>query len=213
MAVPVEGEPIAIARATGKRAKIISERLGDPQDLPGVDDTRRQIARDLTPVVRRYLEEVRAQAEREMHPLELARRTIVQRQREERSALRTHQSQRTTGETKERAARLRRGFLGLWDRLTGRHSQTLERNAQEAKSAARRDQLERKQLVEKQNSERQRLQVKIRAMRKRHRDLEAAIYQEIATLEKQSIKPLREVFSAQRPRPNRRREQGPSFEP
>lgn len=213
VAIPVEGEPIAIARATGKRAKIISERLGDPQDLPGVDDTRRQIARDLTPVVRRYLEEVRAQAEREMHPLELARRTIVQRQREERSALRTHQSQRTKGETKERAARLRRGFLGLWDRLTGRHSQTLERNAQEAKSAARRDQLERKQLVEKQNSERQRLQVKIRAMRKRHRDLEAAIYQEIATLEKQSIKPLREVFSAQRPRPNRRREQGPSFEP
>jgi hypothetical protein len=213
VAVPVEGEPIAVARATGQRAKIVAERLGDPQGLLGVDDTRRQIARDLAPVVRRYLEEARMQAEREMRPLELARRKIVQRQREERSTLRIHQRERTTGEAKERVARLRRGLLGLWDRLTGRHSQTLERNAQETKSAARRDQLERKQLVEKQNSERQRLQVKVRAMRERHRDLEAVIYQEIATFEKQSNQPMRAAFNAQSPRPSRRREHGPSFEP
>ena len=138
---------------------------------------------------------------------------IVQRQREERSALRNRQCERTKSEAIERAARLRRGFLGLWDRLTGRHTQTLQRNAQEAQSAAQRDRGERKELIERQNSERRRLQVQIRAMRERHRDLEAAIYREIAKFEKQGIKPMREAFNAQNPRPNRRREQGPSFEP
>lgn len=213
VAIPVEGEPLSIARAISQRTKVVAERLGDPQDLASVDETKQQIARELTPVMRRYLDDAKAQAEREKRPLELARMKIVQRQREERSALRNRQCERTKSEAIERAARLRRGFLGLWDRLTGRHTQTLQRNAQEAQSAAQRDRGERKELIERQNSERRRLQVQIRAMRERHRDLEAAIYREIAKFEKQGIKPMREAFNAQNPRPNRRREQGPSFEP
>lgn len=213
VAIPIEGEPVAIARATGQRAKVIAERLGDPQDLPSLEDTKRQIARDLTPVVRGYLEEAKTQARREAHPLHAARRKLVERHRAARHELKARQMERGKLEAQERAARLRRGLLGLWDRLTGRHTQTLERNAQEAETAKRRDQAERKQVMEGQLSERQRLQVKIRAMRVKHHELETAIHREICDLEKRGAEPLREAFNRHSAKPTRHHAQGPTFEP
>jgi hypothetical protein len=212
VAIPVEGEPLAIARSTGQRAKLIAERLGDPQDLPSVEDTKRQIARDLTPVVRGYLEEARAQARREARPLNAARRKLVERHRANREALKARQKERSKLEAQERASRLRRGVLGLWDRLTGRHNQSLERNAQEAEAAKRRDQAERKQVMQGQLSERQRLQVKIRAMREKHRELESAIHREICDLEKRGAEPLREAFNRHSAKPTRLHVQGPTLE-
>lgn len=213
VAIPVEGEPVAIARATGQRAKVIAERLGDPQELPSVEDTRRKIARDLTPVVRSYLEEAKTQVRREMRPLDAARRRLVERHRTARAALTVRQLERSKIEAQERAARLRRGILGLWDRLTGRHTQTLERNAQEAEAAKRRDHAERKQVMESQLSERQRLQMKIRAMREKHRELENAIHREVCDLEKRGAAPLREAFNRHSAKPTRHRAQGPTLEP
>ena len=213
VAIPVEGEPLAIARSTGQRAKLIAERLGDPQDLPSVEDTKRQIARDLTPVVRGYLEEARAQARREARPLNAARRKLVERHRANREALKARQEERSKLEAQERASRLRRGVLGLWDRLTGRHNQILVRNAQEAEAAKRRDEAERKQVMQGQLSERQRLQVKIRAMREKHRELENAIHLEICGLEKRGAEPLRETFNRHSAKLTRHHVQGPTLEP
>ena len=213
VAIPVEGEPLAIARSTRQRAKLIEERLGDPQDLLSVEDTKRQIARDLTPLVRGYLEEARAQSRREARPLNAARRKLVERHRANRKALKARQKERSKLEAQERASRLRRGVLGLWDRLTGRHNQSLERNAQEAEAAKRRDQAERKQVMQGQLSERQRLQVKIRAMREKHRELESAIHREICVLEKRGAEPLREAFNRHSAKQKRHHVQGPTLEP
>ncbi|MCR9266256.1 MAG: relaxase/mobilization nuclease domain-containing protein [Alphaproteobacteria bacterium] len=213
VAIPVEGEPLAIARSTRQRAKVIAERLGDPQDLPSVEETRRKIARDLTPVVRGYLEEAKTQARREARPLNAARRKLVERHRAARRELKARQMERGKLEAQERAARLRRGILGLWDRLTGRHIHTLERNAQEAEAAKRRDQAERKQVMESQLSERQRLQVKIRTMRVKHHELESAIHREVCDLEKRGAEPLREAFNRHSAKPTRHHAQSPTFEP
>ena len=213
VAIPVEGEPLAIARSTRQRAKVIAERLGDPQDLPSVEDTKRQIARDLTPVVRGYIEEAKAQSRREARPLNAARRKLVERHRAARQELKARQKERSKLEAQERASRLRRGVLGLWDRLTGRHNQILVRNAQEAEAAKRRDQAERKQVMQGQLSERQRLQVKIRAMREKHRELESAIHREICDLEKRGAEPLREAFNRHSAKPTRHHVQGPTLEP
>ena len=213
VAIPVEGEPLAIARSTRQRAKVIAERLGDPQDLPSVEDTKRQIARDLTPVVRGYLEEAKTQARREARPLNAARLKLVERHRAARHELKARQMARGKLEAQERAARLRRGILGLWDRLTGRHTHTLERNAQETEAAKRRDQAERKHVMESQLSERRRLQVKIRAMRVKHHELESAIHREVCDLEKRGAEPLRETFNRHSANPTRQRTQSPSIEP
>lgn len=213
VAIPVEGEPLAIARSTRQRAKVIAERLGDPQDLPSVEETERQIARDLTPVVRGYLDEAKTLARREARPLNAARRKLVERHRAARRELKARQMERGKLEAQERAARLRRGILGLWDRLTGRHTHTLERNARETEAAKRRDQAERKKVMESQLSERLCLQVKIRAMRVKHHELESAIHREVCDLEKRGIEPLRETFNRHRAKPARHHAQGPTFEP
>lgn len=213
VAIPVEGEPLAIARSTRQRAKVIAKRLGDPQNLPSVEETKRQIARDLTPVVRGYLEEAKTQARREARPLNAARLKLVERHRAARRGLKARQMERGNLEAQERAARLRRGILGLWDRLTGRHTHTLERNARETEAAKRRDQAERKQVMESQLSERQRLQVKIRAMRERHHELEHAIHREICDLENRGAEPLRETFNRHSAKPTRQHAQSPNIEP
>ncbi|MFT6660680.1 MAG: hypothetical protein ACJA0K_000657 [Maricaulis maris] len=213
VAIPVEGEPLAIARSTGLRAKVIAERLGDPQDLLSVEETKRQISRDLTPVARGYLEEAKTQARREARPLNAARRKLVERHRAARHELKARQMERGKLEAQERAARLRRGILGLWDRLTGRHTHTLERNARETEATKRRDQAERKQVMESQLSERQRLQVKIRAMRVKHQELETTIHREICDLEKRGAEPLHEAFNRHSAKPTRHHAQGPTLEP
>ena len=100
-----------------------------------------------------------------------------------------------------------------WDRLTGRHTHTLERNARETEAAKRRDQAERKQVMESQLSERQRLQVKIRAMRERHHELEHAIHREICDLENRGAEPLRETFNRHSAKPTRQHAQSPNIEP
>ncbi|OLF77686.1 hypothetical protein AWH62_03150 [Maricaulis sp. W15] len=213
VAVSTEGEVLSIARYTGQRAKAVNERLGDPAGLPDVEETKARIARDLTPVVRSYLGDAAAQARREMRPLDAARRKMAERHRTVRAKLKANQQERSTYEARIRAGRLRRGLLGLWDRLTGRHTQSLEQNAREANAAAKRDRAERKSVVETQLAERQKLQVKIRAMRERHCTLEDDIRREICELEQRGAEPLRERFNRHSAKAQRHRHQGPTMEP
>ena len=71
-------------------------------------------------------------------------------------------------EAKARTGRLRKGILGLWDRITGQHGRLLRRIEQEALAAESRDVEERQELVDRQLQERQRLQREIGYARRAH---------------------------------------------
>jgi hypothetical protein len=182
VAVSHEGEVLSVSRYVGKKAKDVAERLGDPDDLPSVDAAKAQIAAELTPVVQGYLTELRDKRREEARPLLAAKRRITEHYREQRTKLAAVQSHRREKETEARKARLRRGVLGLWDRLTGKRAKTLARNEAEAQASLKRDRQERDQLKAEQLTQRRTLQSKIITVRDRHQAEELEVRAELSRL-------------------------------
>jgi small-conductance mechanosensitive channel len=71
---------------------------------------------------------------------------------------------RWSNEALERAARFRRGLLGLWDWVTGKRAKIATQNAEEFQAAKWRDEAELERMINQQLAERRKLQVKISAI-------------------------------------------------
>ncbi len=80
-------------------------------------------------------------------PINALKKTLIEKQRAEREALHQQQEARWAADAKLRSARLRKGWSGLWDKVTGQSKQTRARNELEALQAQQRDRLQRDQLV------------------------------------------------------------------
>lgn len=168
VAVSFEGEVISIARATRIKAKDLKSRIGDPDDLRSVEDTRKRIGEDILPRIKSHLDEARSVATAEKEQLEERRAEMAYSHALERTRLDLGQRARAEQEARNRAERFRKGMAGLWDRLTGQHSKLVKQNEMEAIWAMHRDREQRQSVVEAQLKERQALQLEIRAMRERH---------------------------------------------
>lgn len=147
VALDVHGEPHSIAKRVGVKTRAVRERLGDETALPSAADTKREIAKAMQDKMEEFQREVADKEEREKAEAQRKREFLRTRQEQERSALRTRQSTRQQTEDQERQARLRRGLLGFWDRLTGERKRAMELNAQELKAAWQRDKAERENLT------------------------------------------------------------------
>ncbi len=69
-----------------------------------------------------------------------------------------------------RASRVRKGFKGLWDKLTFKYWSIRKANEKEAWQCHVRDREERQELIEIQLDQRQALQAQFDSMRKRHEE-------------------------------------------
>lgn len=165
VAVDFDGEVYAVARWTGHRSKDVVARVADIDPLPSVVETQKHVAE----LVREKIADLSASAREEFaqaaNELEGRRLAMVQRHRQARADLKQHHNQRRMEEMRRRAARLRHGIFGLWDRVTGKHGKVLQQNKDEAKAARQRDEGEKDQLVQKQLTERQELQREIQQSR------------------------------------------------
>lgn len=168
VAVTFEGEVISIARATGIKAKDLKSRLGQPNTLRSVEDTRKRIGEDILPRIKSHIDEARAKADQDKAELDERRQELVQGHLDERAKLDAGQKTRAEHEARQRAERLRTGMKGLWDRLTGQRAKAEKQNEMEALWALRRDQDQRQAVITAQLQERQKLQDEIRAARARH---------------------------------------------
>lgn len=204
VAVSHEGEALSVSRYVGRKAKEVRARLGEPEGLPSVEQAKSQIARDLTPVVQNYLSQLKAQHRDEARPLLAAKKRMTAIHHAQRVKLAKSQTQRLTQESAARKARLRRGVLGLWDRLTGKRCATLARNEQEAKAAQTRDRREREQLKAQQLTQRRSLQTKIIVLRERRQSTELEIRAEISRLADMRTLP-EDGLTAQFNQPKRKR--------
>lgn len=168
VAVTYAGEVLSIPRMIGRKARDVEQRLGAPEQLASVAETRKRIAEQIAPRLKSYIEEARAQARAELGPLE-ARRAALQASHEaERRRMDEGQRARAATETRQRAERMRTGFMGLWDRITGEHARIKKQNEMEAFLAFQRDREQRHRLIAAQMEERQRLQRDIRQARSLH---------------------------------------------
>lgn len=167
VAVDYRGEVYAVARLAGVRTKEVSARLGDPDALPSVKLVQAKIADRMTDRVKSFIHQTELEAGRGRKALEFRRSEMAGRHRQERSAQKQAQELRWTAETNARATQLQRGFSGIWQRITGKHSRIKEQNEREAWKSLLRDRAEQDGLIVDQLDERHALQQEIREQRER----------------------------------------------
>ena len=165
VAVDYRGEIYSLTRMTGASTKEVAARLGDPKKLPSAEEARAALAAQMTEQLQNFIKDAEREAERGLKVLLFRRSEMTGRHRHERQALKEAHEERWLAETKERAARLPRGFSGIWHRITGRYGRIRKQNEQEAWQATLRDRAERESLIVRQLDERRTLQQEIQGQR------------------------------------------------
>ncbi len=168
VAIDWRGEIYAVSKWVGIRTKELSAKLGKPDELPSVSETKRQLAKNFTEKLKRFSEDEISKHNKTSKALETKRQSLVAAHRQARAQLKQSQSTRYKLETKARSARLPIGLKALWFRVTGKYHKIKKQNEAEALDCKLRDRTERQDLIDNQLSERRQLQHEIRLLRHWH---------------------------------------------
>ncbi len=180
VAITVEGEVFAVSRLLDIKSKDVNAKLGNPDNLKSVTETKAFLAKEVTEKLSPVIREAKQIAVKQLRPLYDAREQMKEAHQTERQKLDRGQRQRHEQETKERANRIRKGFMGLWDKLTGEYAKIKKQNEIEAFFALNRDRKQRHDLIQAQLKERQTLQAKIMEVRTRNTKMLLHLYQSAA---------------------------------
>jgi hypothetical protein len=163
------GEAMSLTRYGGLGTRELKARLGEPEHLRTVDQVRGMLIDGLTAAAMSRGRALRDRHRDEFRPLADEHRRMKEAHREQRQAVDRRQAERWQQESQGRAGRLRKGVMGLWDRLSGKRGRIAEQNAREIAASKARARTERHAVVEAQMQERGELQGRIVHMRERHR--------------------------------------------
>ncbi|XOV77451.1 MAG: relaxase/mobilization nuclease domain-containing protein [Aestuariibacter sp.] len=167
------GEVYSLSRSLGIKAKEIKTRLGDHSDLPSVEETHIMIADQYHELHQKFTKELSIKHEFNITPLKGKRSELQKAHSQARATLKTEHNHRANIERQARQSKIRKGFLGLWDFLTGKSSKQRKQNELETKAAMQRDRKEKEALILRQLEERQKLQQQLRELREKHqRDIQ-----------------------------------------
>jgi len=179
--VDMHGEVYSVARWASVKSKDIAIKLGSADDLPSVDAVAGDLRSRVTSQLQSFIAQVKAKQAAEREPLDQRRDALREAHRAERERLAAKQGQRWHKESETRAARLRTGFAGLWDTLTGKAKAQRDQNALEAFEGMKRDQRQRDALVFAQMRDRRALQTEFDALRVRHAQDRRTLAREMMT--------------------------------
>jgi hypothetical protein len=155
VAVDFRGEIYAVAKWVGVKAKEMRAKLGEAERLPTIAEAKATIAAGMTAMLRGHIANAEAASQKKLAALALHKSQLVEKQRKERADLEAAHEKRWAKENAQCAARLNKGFRGIWDRLTGRYGKQARDNEREALEASRRDRREKDALIERHLDERQ----------------------------------------------------------
>lgn len=170
VALDYRGEVYSLSRYAGVKTKELEARLGDRQHLPSVDQVKNRLAKGMTRKLESFIKEAQRDAKQRYAMIDFRRTEMVARHVDERKNLSQMHERRWLAATNERAARLPRGFTGLWRRLTGEYARIKKQNEQELIGAWQRDRAETDALIAGQLDERQMLQQDIKRQRAHAQD-------------------------------------------
>lgn len=170
VAVDHHGEVYSLSRWSGVKTKDIRARIGNPDDLPGVEAAKERMRAALSPKLKGFRQELVQAHRAKIITVKERKFTIAVAHRTDRDKLKAAHELRRETETHARASQFRSGVAGLWDRISGRARTTREHNALAAQQCERRDQSEMHALVSRQLAERQLFQKEVVALRTRQRD-------------------------------------------
>jgi len=176
----VRGEIYSLSRLSGAKVTELKARLGNPRDLPSVDEQKAWLSERMTGQLKATVQEMEEKQRRAGLALEFQRTQLVERHRRARQDLKSEQTARWQHEERLRAARLPRGLKGLWGWITGEVKKIKLQNALDVAKAETRDQAEKQNLITRQISERRALQTRIKALRAAQQKDRAALERDIA---------------------------------
>lgn len=142
VAVDHEGEAYAITRWVGVKTKQVRDCLGEPDNLPSVTDARNKAAQLVATRLKELEQEQERKAQQEKETAAQILKTRQQVQKLDLLRLQMRQKERERRAEKQRQSRIRKGFLGFIDRLTGKRKKMLALNQQEAQQAQQQNQAE-----------------------------------------------------------------------
>ena len=180
VAVTMNGDVYSLSRILPDKTSEIAARLGDPVHLPSVAETQQRIASEIMPRLSGYIAEAKRIARPTMEPLAAKREALKVQHQAERQAFDQKIQARWDNEQRIRASRLRKGFAGAWDVLTGRYFKVRKQNEMEMTFARERDNTQRHTLVQSQLAARQALQDMIKESRRKEAERILSLYRDAA---------------------------------
>lgn len=217
VALNIDGKTFAISKWTGLKAKDVQEKLGSPDELPSVEATKSAIKSKVSDQMRGFIQNAKDRHTQEAKPLSIAKSEMVAVHRNERQKLRVGQKRRWQKEALERNKRLNGGLRGLWDRMSGKRSDTIKLNQREAFEAWKRDKKQRDLIIKEQVKERQKLQRQIEQVRSKHRSERRTMARDIMSILKSKSQMQRAKSQPEKQKQKsavrQRRDRGPSFTP
>ena len=216
VAVDYKGEVYPVSRWVGIKAKDVAKRLGDLSNLPNVKPAHAAAAEIIT----RRLEELREteskSTKERLAKIKAAQRETARRQRQEKQTLLSAQKKRQVKQQAAHEEKLRSGFLGLLDRITGRRKETLTRNEAEAAKSQEINQRQKQKLSQTHNAAMQMLKTTARDEQERHKSVQQELKADAQKLNApvaENAQALKQAYTAKRktaarkriPRPRRQR--------
>ncbi|MEM8579693.1 MAG: hypothetical protein AAGF50_00660 [Pseudomonadota bacterium] len=180
MLVDLKGEIYSLSRTSGAKVKELKARLGDPGNLPSVDQQKGWLAERMSEQLKAHVRELEEKHKKKGLAPEHARTDMIARHRAVRAALKDQQSARWQAEECKRAARLPRGLKGIWSWISGGLKTIRLRNAHEVAQAERRDRAEREALITAQLKERRKLQAMILSRRTKQENELSALHRDLS---------------------------------
>lgn len=190
VAVDLAGKVYSLSRWMDVSTRDLKARLGPHEALPTTEKARAFIAERMTENLKRYVDEVKAEARQKRQPIVQEIRLMTVQHRKDRTDLIYRQEQRQKAETKLRVSRFATGVAGIWERATGEYRKKCAINAAEIKSCRERDRKELHTLVRAQLQERQGLEKTVKFYREEHRIEVFRLRQEIARYIATATEPL-----------------------
>jgi len=166
--VDLYGEVYSLPRKIGLKKADVEARIGAADELRSVDDTKALISDRLTKQFVEYHNDLESQHKRQISSLDSEKRVMRDRHRSARRILEDQQNRRWQREELSRSLRLRSGFKGIWDKLTGSYQRTRARNEEETRKSAHKLEVETHQLITDQLNERRGLQNRFDQLRGQH---------------------------------------------
>lgn len=162
------GEVYSVARMVGIKARQVTAKLGNSDELPSVDETKAKLTKNFTEKLKEYSGDIAMQHALETAEFNKRKKALTFLHRHVREQQKQEHEKRWIAETKKRSSRLPTGIKALWFRLTGQYGAIKKQNEAEAQAAQTRDRGESQALVDRQQMERRRFQHEVRFMRHRH---------------------------------------------
>ena len=179
VALDWRGEVYSLARWLGLKKKDLRKKLGVESELSGVGEKRAKLSAAWQTKIQRLVDELAAKHDLEYKGREAEKKKLLERHRLERFALIEKQQRQYQALVENQGARFRRGLLGIFDRVTGKHRITRRLNLLELATLERAQLEKRDELVHAQLNHLTKIQVKLNELREAHREARNVLEEKI----------------------------------